>query len=200
MTQNKDSFGENLSINKFVDNQSISQHLNHNYLFDICLRLLTKKGKQSKAQKILKKTLTRIQVYQSEQEMNGGRSRFESNTLKEINGESSHLKQSAFAFFQTAIDNIKPYFELKKLRLSGITHQIPAVLSPLRQEKKALRWLVQTAALKKRKKNLSYGFDFFFASELIDAYKKQGELRSKRDEIHKIAELNKGLSHHRWWS
>jgi small subunit ribosomal protein S7 len=36
------------------------------------------------------------------------------------------------------------------------------------------------------------------ASELLDAYQKQGSVIKKRDDTHKMAEANKAFSHFRW--
>ena len=35
--------------------------------------------------------------------------------------------------------------------------------------------------------------------EFIDAFNKVGAVRKKKDELHKLAEANRGFSHYRWW-
>jgi small subunit ribosomal protein S7 len=114
-------------------------------------------------------------------------------------------KKGALNVFHQAIQHVKPYFELKKVRLSGMTHQVPALLSPSRQETLALQWFIQTARLKhsKHSKHTSaqktYPFDYYLAKEMTDAVQKQGDVRQKRDDIHKLAESNRGMYRYRWW-
>jgi small subunit ribosomal protein S7 len=103
---------------------------------------------------------------------------------------------------QNAIHNVKPVFELRKARISGSTQFIPAVLHLSKQENVAIRWLVQSAKEKKRRTqilNKNYGFEFFLAQELVDAFHLQGTARQKRDEVHKLAEANRTLAFQRWW-
>jgi small subunit ribosomal protein S7 len=100
-----------------------------------------------------------------------------------------------------AIKNVKPIFELRKARISGSTQFIPALLPLQKQENVAIRWIVQSAKEKKRRKGSvkDYAFEFFLAQEILDAYKLQGMARQKRDEIHKLAEANRTLAFQRWW-
>jgi len=146
-------------------------------LLQKCIKLLTKKGKQSQAHKIVKKTFSQLEKIIQE---------------KKLKGTSGQV-------FEEAVLNIKPLFELRTLRLSGRPHQFPAFISSDRQEKIALRWFIETAQKKKRKSNLAQGFDFFLASEIMDGFQNQGELRKKREGIHRLAEKNRGLAHRRWW-
>ena len=100
-----------------------------------------------------------------------------------------------------AIKNVKPIFELRKARISGSTQFIPALLSLQKQENVAIRWIVESAKEKKRRKGSTkdHAFEFFLAQELMDAFKLQGTARQKRDEIHKLAEANRTLAFQRWW-
>lgn len=100
-----------------------------------------------------------------------------------------------------AIDNVKPIFELRKARISGSTQFIPALLQLQKQENVAIRWIVQSAKEKKRRKGVAkdHAFESFLAQEIFDAFKLQGTARQKRDEIHKLAEANRTLAFQRWW-
>lgn len=103
-----------------------------------------------------------------------------------------------YAFFSKSLDNIKPVFEVKKVRVAGSTRQVPSLVSLRRQESLAIRWVVQ-AAKERKKKNATLRFEECFAFEIIEAYKKQGVVRQKRNDLHKLAEANRTFSHYRWW-
>ena len=230
------SFSTNsVSFSQEIENQNNDSFLKTEQtpLITKCIKLLTKKGKQSKAQTIIRKTFKRLNtMVQSDVFATSALSSAELirkqkliinesiENKNEIQIVKKNIGYNTYYFFEQAVNNIKPLFEFKKLRLSGITQQIPAVLSPNRQEKKALRWLIEAAKAKKKKKtgivisksnqqdkneltqqrdNNSRSLDYFLALEIKEAAQGQGELRNKRDEIHKLAELNRGLTHYRWW-
>ena len=119
-------------------------------------------------------------------------------------------KGDGILYFLEAIENVKPILEVKKVRIAGTTQLVPSVISQNRQETLAIRWILEAAMIQKRRKiankvvgrkrlKKTLGLDFFLASEIIDAYNKTGVVRKKRDELHKLAEANRGFSHYRWW-
>jgi small subunit ribosomal protein S7 len=97
-----------------------------------------------------------------------------------------------------AIENVKPMLEVKKVRISGSTQMVPSLLSRGRQETLAIRWLLE-AASKRRSAKKSMSFDQCLCAEILDASHKIGVVRKRRDELHKLAEANRGFSHYRWW-
>lgn len=119
-------------------------------------------------------------------------------------------KDDGIFYFLEAIENVKPILEVKKVRIAGTTQLVPSVISQNRQETLAIRWILEAAMIQKRRKiankvsgrkrlKKTIGLDFFLASEIMDAYNKTGVVRKKRDELHKLAEANRGFSHYRWW-
>ena len=102
------------------------------------------------------------------------------------------------AFLMNAVDNVKPIVEVKKVRIAGSTQLVPSIIATHRQETLALRWLVE-AATKRRKLKGSLKLEHCLVAEIVDASKKVGALRKRRDELHKLAESNRGFSHYRWW-
>lgn len=97
----------------------------------------------------------------------------------------------------TAIENITPSLEIKNVRIGGRTYQVPAILAKPRQQTIAFRWIIDSA--KKKKRKTKNDFAECLALELVDAYKKQGYARQKRDELHKLAEANRAYIRYRWW-
>jgi len=112
-------------------------------------------------------------------------------------------------FLLKAIENIKPILEVKKIRISGSTQFIPCSIPSHRQNTLAVRWMMEAAIRRMRKPNISGGSQKIFKQntnleqcildEIIDAYNKVGSVCKKRDELHKLAESNRGFAHYRWW-
>ena len=104
------------------------------------------------------------------------------------------MDQPTFLLLEEAVSNVKPFFGLQKSRLGGVTIQLPVTLPEARQNNIALRWILQ-AARKNQKANAKKGasFDFFLSQEILNAAQRQGEAFKKRNELHKIAESNRGF-------
>ena len=92
-----------------------------------------------------------------------------------------------------AVDNMKPRVEVKSRRVGGATYQVPIEVNRYRQKSLALRWLVQLSGARK-----SVAMRSAMATELMDAYNKQGGVIKKRDDTHKMAEANKAFAHYAW--
>jgi small subunit ribosomal protein S7 len=99
---------------------------------------------------------------------------------------------------EQAISSVKPFVEVKKVRVAGSTYQVPAILKKHRQENYAMKWILQSA-LERSKKNRSQSFEYCLAFEIYEASKKQGQARMKRNELHKLAESHRAFAHFRWW-
>jgi len=134
--------------------------------------VLTKDGKKAKAERIVQRKLALLHTDQA---------------------TAAHM-------FIQAVDNVKPLFELKRVRVSGMTHQIPALISPARQTSIALRWIVQSVrADKKLPKTRTKSFESVLARHLQDAVQMRGAAVLKKQGVHKIAEANRAFAHYRWW-
>ena len=92
--------------------------------------------------------------------------------------------EDALKAFEKAVDNVKPYVEVKSRRVGGATYQVPVEVRPDRQIALAIRWLI----------NYSRGR----GGELIDAFNNRGGAVKKREDVHKMAEANKAFAHYRW--
>lgn len=104
----------------------------------------------------------------------------------------------ARVFLLDAIANVKPIIEVKKVRISGTTQLVPSIIPKNRQLGLAIRWIIEAAiARRKAKKNLT--LDQCFFAEIMDASQGIGAVKKKRDDLHKLAEANRGFAHYRWW-
>ena len=95
--------------------------------------------------------------------------------------------------FETAINNVKPYVEVRSKRVGGANYQVPMQVKPKRAESLAIRWLL--AAIRAKSGRPTY---LRLAEELMAAYQRQGEAMSKREQTIKMAEANKAFSHFAW--
>ena len=95
--------------------------------------------------------------------------------------------------FEKAIDNVKPFMEVKSRRVGGATYQVPMDVRPDRQISLALRWLITYARARGEKGMVSK-----LSAELTDAYNSRGGAVKKREDTHRMAEANKAFAHFRW--
>jgi small subunit ribosomal protein S7 len=95
--------------------------------------------------------------------------------------------------FQQALENIKPKVEVKSRRIGGATYQVPVEVPAVRQTSMALRWILDYSRGRK-----GASMQKALASEILDAYKGQGNCIKKRDDTHKMAAANKAFAHYRW--
>ena len=100
-------------------------------------------------------------------------------------------------YLNSAIENVQPSLECKRVRVAGASYQVPAIIDKKRGSTLAIRWIVEYA--RKRRKNTQRPFPSCLAQELHDAYKKQGQPRQRRDQYHKLSEANRGYLRYRWW-
>lgn len=116
------------------------------------------------------------------------------NKGKEENCYNDFLKNN---ILYQAIENVKPPLELRRVRKGGTTYQVPAIVSQKRQERLAIKWIIESALKRKNKKGNT--FPESLVTEILEAFNKTGQPRQKRDEILKIAEYNRAYTRYRWW-
>lgn len=95
--------------------------------------------------------------------------------------------------FETAINNVRPLLEVRSKRVGGASYQVPMQVRPKRQQSLAFRWVLASARGKKGKPMCQR-----LASELLDAYKKQGGAITTRENVQRMAEANKAFAHFAW--
>lgn len=130
------------------------------------VNMLMKHGKKSTAEKIL---------YQA----------FDS-----VNNKSG---QDGLEVFKKALENVRPFVEVKSRRVGGATYQVPVEVRPIRQTTLAMRWIIDAAKKRGEKSMINK-----LAGELADAAEQKGSAMKKREETLRMAEANKAFSHYRW--
>jgi small subunit ribosomal protein S7 len=130
------------------------------------VNMMMKHGKKSTAEKIL---------YQA----------FDS-----VNNKSG---QDGLEVFKKALENVRPFVEVKSRRVGGATYQVPVEVRPVRQTTLAMRWIIDAAKKRGEKSMINK-----LAGELPDAAEQKGSAMKKREETLRMAEANKAFSHYRW--
>jgi small subunit ribosomal protein S7 len=102
-------------------------------------------------------------------------------------------KRDGLEAFLEAINNAKPFIEVKSRRVGGATYQVPVEVRADRAQALAIKWLI-AAARKRGEKTMTERL----AAEMNDALNNRGGAMKKRDETHKMAEANKAFAHYRW--
>ena len=95
--------------------------------------------------------------------------------------------------FETALDNVKPYVEVRSKRVGGATYQVPMQVRSKRQQSLAIRWVLEAARGKSGRPMCAR-----LAEELLAAYKREGTAMQTRENVHKMADANKAFAHFAW--
>lgn len=113
--------------------------------------------------------------------------------LDEIAKRNEIADVSAIEVFETALENVKPYIEVRSKRVGGASYQVPMQVNRARQQSLAIRWVL--AAVRDKKGRPMH---MKLADELISAYKKEGVAYTKRENTHRMADANKAFAHFAW--
>jgi small subunit ribosomal protein S7 len=95
--------------------------------------------------------------------------------------------------FENAINNVKPFVEVRSKRVGGANYQVPMQVNKRRQQSLAFRWILaatRDAGGRPMADRL--------ADEFIAAYKKEGKAMATRDQTHRMADANKAFAHFAW--
>ena len=95
--------------------------------------------------------------------------------------------------FNTAIENVKPYIEVRSRRVGGAAYQVPMQVNKNRQQSLAIRWILQSVREKKGR-----AMHLKLADELLAAYNREGAAVTKRENVHRMADANKAFAHFAW--
>ncbi len=130
------------------------------------VNMLMKHGKKSVAEKILYQALDHVQRKSG---------------------------QEGIQVFKKALENVRPFVEVKSRRVGGATYQVPVEVRPVRQTTLAMRWIVDAAKKRGEKSMINK-----LAGEFLDASSQKGTAIKKREDTLRMAEANKAFSHYRW--
>src|ERR1700710_169006 len=95
--------------------------------------------------------------------------------------------------FETAINNIKPYVEVRSRRVGGANYQVPMQVNKRRQQSLAFRWIINAC-----REQGGRPMSARLADELQAAFRNEGLAMKKRDDTHRMADANKAFAHFAW--
>ncbi|KAF5791267.1 putative ribosomal protein S5/S7 [Helianthus annuus] len=98
-----------------------------------------------------------------------------------------------------ALENVKPVCEVAKVRIAGNIYDVPGVVDRDRQQTLAVRWILDEAIKSKKKSKNSSRLEECLFAQIMDAYRKRGDVRKKREDLHRLASTNRSYAHFRWW-
>jgi small subunit ribosomal protein S7 len=95
--------------------------------------------------------------------------------------------------FETAINNVKPYVEVRSKRVGGANYQVPMQVNKRRQQSLAFRWILDAC-----RDSGGRPMSDRLADELMAAFKKEGKAMATRENTHRMADANKAFAHFAW--
>lgn len=95
--------------------------------------------------------------------------------------------------FHTALENVKPYVEVRSKRVGGAAYQVPMQVNKKRQQSLAIRWILMAVREKKGRATSQK-----LAEELLAAFKREGAAITRRENVHRMADANKAFAHFAW--
>ncbi len=99
----------------------------------------------------------------------------------------------AIEVFEQAVENVKPFIEVRSKRVGGASYQVPMQVNRARQQSLAIRWML--AAIREKKGRAIHQR---LAEEILAAYRKEGTAMSRRENTHRMADANKAFAHFAW--
>ncbi len=95
--------------------------------------------------------------------------------------------------FHGAVENVKPYIEVRSRRVGGAAYQVPMQVNKNRQQSLAIRWILGACREKKGR-----AMHLKLSDELMAAFNREGTAYTKRENVHRMADANKAFAHFAW--
>jgi small subunit ribosomal protein S7 len=125
--------------------------------------------------------------------VDGKKSVAEGTVYQALDRIAQRTRTEPLRVFHDALNNVRPYVEVRSRRVGGATYQVPVEVRPERSQALAIRWLI-TASRGRSERTMMERL----SNELMDAAQQRGTAIKKREDTHRMAEANKAFSHYRW--
>jgi small subunit ribosomal protein S7 len=102
-------------------------------------------------------------------------------------------EEQPLKIFEDAINNVKPYVEVRSKRVGGANYQVPMQVNKKRQQSLAFRWVLEAC-----REQSGRPMSDRLADELVAAFKKEGKAIQTRENTHRMADANKAFAHFAW--
>ena len=167
------------------------------------VNLIMVHGQKVKARRIFSQTLKKLAQHLQNNVESGNKKKKEVTLFNREESQSLLVvsdkieKRNVYHLLQKAINNVKPTLQVRKVRIARSIYQVPFIMKKGRQEKNAVRWIIESA--KKKSGHSGTSFSECLAQAVLDAFARQGQAREKRDQLHRTAEANRSYLRYRWW-
>ncbi|XP_002722988.1 small ribosomal subunit protein uS7m [Oryctolagus cuniculus] len=110
--------------------------------------------------------------------------------------EQATIERNPYVIFHQALKNCEPVIGLVPILRGGHFYQVPVPLAERRRRFLAMKWMITECREKKQRRTL---MPEKLSHELLEAFRNQGPVIRRKQEMHKMAEANRALAHYRWW-
>lgn len=160
-----------------------SSHSSSSFLYDELankfINCMMWEGKKSLAQRLFKGALEIIKQKQ---------------LSRKVAGDKGAIELDPLLVFHQAVSNAKPLMGTIGIKKGGKLYHVPVALPEKRCRFLAIKWLITAARERKGKAGMSQSL----AAELLDAYNNTGTVIKKKQDLHRLAEVNRAFAHYRW--
>jgi len=125
--------------------------------------------------------------------VDGKKSVAEGTVYEALDRIAQRTRTEPLRVFHDALNNVRPYVEVRSRRVGGATYQVPVEVRPERSQALAIRWLITASRARSERTMMER-----LSNELMDAAQQRGTAIKKREDTHRMAEANKAFSHYRW--
>ena len=95
--------------------------------------------------------------------------------------------------FEKAINNVKPYVEVRSKRVGGANYQVPMQVNKRRQQSLAIRWILDAI-----RSEGGRPVHTRLADEIVAAFNNEGKSINTKEQTHRMADANKAFAHFAW--
>ena len=103
---------------------------------------------------------------------------------------SPEAPKESMDVFHRAIENVKPFVEVRSKRIGGANYQVPMQVNKKRQQSLAFRWILEATRAERGRPMAQR-----LADELYSAAQGEGKAMQTRDQTHRMAEANRAFAH-----
>ena len=115
------------------------------------------------------------------------------NSLEIVKNKMQSEEKTPLEIWKEALDKITPQVEVKSRRIGGATFQVPTEIRPDRKESVSMKNMILFA----RKRGGKTMADKL-AADIMDAYNEQGGAYKRKEDMHRMAEVNRAFAHFRF--
>jgi small subunit ribosomal protein S7 len=134
-----------------------------------------------------------LSKFMNDMMVDGKKSVAEGTIYEALDRIAQRTRAEPLRVFHDALNNVRPYVEVRSRRVGGATYQVPVEVRPERSQALAIRWLITASRARSERTMMER-----LSNELMDAAQQRGTAIKKREDTHRMAEANKAFSHYRW--